>query len=361
MMEEMTRQDEQKPYRLTIRVTTGGREASIPCVSSDELWATAKKERVYSMYRGQILGVVEQSKPDIIPIDAPLDPGIYLLITETMALNEEDFEEIVELAIDALKANRPPAEEIVRKLETELSIIFTHSSLVQEGSTISLRETQALAAIVAQNPMHKYSEEEMRELVGTTTSEDWEVLEAVNHLKIVREILPDLIRNTTQITEELVLGLHRQLMDRLLRSESEGLPGEYRKIPIVVEGSTTSRPDAKEIPGLMKEWYDQLARGPNELESFFNYLTRIHTQFQHIHPFRDGNGRIGRLVMNILSLQRGWPILFFDPNHKVLFSQAIEEAHHGRYSMFNRMILEAIHLSLQSYSKALGIPLIKDD
>lgn len=48
-------------------------------------------------------------------------------------------------------------------------------------------------------------------------------------------------------------------------------------------------------------------------ERIFDYLARIHTKFQSIHPFRDGNGRIGRILINILLVKKITLCWFFQP------------------------------------------------
>jgi fido (protein-threonine AMPylation protein) len=108
----------------------------------------------------------------------------------------------------------------------------------------------------------------------------------------------------------------------------------------------------------MTSLYQMLCVGPQDLESFAAFLTRVHSDFQLIHLFRDGNGRIGRLVLNILSLKRGYPLLVFSPD--TLFSKAVEEAHLKRPAMFERMILEAWCWSLSQYEIATSVALLHD-
>jgi hypothetical protein len=61
----------------------------------------------------------------------------------------------------------------------------------------------------------------------------------------------------------------------------------------------------------------------NEDEHIIEFLSRIHSRFQHIHPFRDGNGRVGRLVMNMILLKQGYPVLTFPPALSNMFNQGL--------------------------------------
>lgn len=103
----------------------------------------------------------------------------------------------------------------------------------------------------------------------------------------------------------------------------------------------------------MKALFVTLSRGQRESEDITEFLARIHTEFQLIHPFRDGNGRIGRLMMNILSLQKGNPVIFYTPEQRSLFSTACEEASAGDRGLFRRMLLEAFYASLRVYESVI--------
>lgn len=130
--------------------------------------------------------------------------------------------------------------------------------------------------------------------------------------------------------------------------------GEYRKVSVGISGSSVPRAPTEEVSNLMTEFYVNVAQGPREYETLHSFLTRIHAQFQLIHPFRDGNGRIGRIIMNILILQKGYPILFYSPHHRALFCKACALCDTGNTTMFERMILEGFYASLKLYEQAVG-------
>ena len=123
---------------------------------------------------------------------------------------------------------------------------------------------------------------------------------------------------------------------------------------VEVSGSSIARVPVAEIQSRMDAFFVDVNKGPREDESFHKFLSRIHGEFQLIHPFRDGNGRTGRIIMNLLALQRGYPIIFYRPEHRVLFCEACEGTNKGAHALFGRMILEAFYSSLRVYERVTG-------
>jgi fido (protein-threonine AMPylation protein) len=143
----------------------------------------------------------------------------------------------------------------------------------------------------------------------------------------------------------------------LLNNVEEGLAGEYRKVSIGVEGSQKGRAPAADVHALMCQWFEKhLIKG--EREHMVEFLARIHSQFQYIHPFRDGNGRIGRLVMNLFLLTEGYPVLTFPSTLSNMFNHGTEMGHRGDLTIFKRLVAESLFASLQAYEDAMEVQLL---
>eukprot|EP01117_Protostelium_nocturnum_P015445 TRINITY_DN5996_c0_g1_i2.p1 TRINITY_DN5996_c0_g1~~TRINITY_DN5996_c0_g1_i2.p1 ORF type:complete len:218 (-),score=45.88 TRINITY_DN5996_c0_g1_i2:303-956(-) len=197
----------------------------------------------------------------------------------------------------------------------------------------------------------KHSDEELANLAQQTFVSKKEVIEAVNHLQVVRLMIQTFIVSKQKFTEEKLKDLHEHLMNGLLRDDQAG---HYRNCEIYVTGSPTRRSLAKNVPADMTSFFKTLEEGRKKNEALPFFLSRIHSLFQKIHPFRDGNGRMGRIVMNIISTQMGYPIIYYSPDHRLLFSNACESAHQGEHWLFSRMIVEAYYVALRQYETITG-------
>lgn len=110
------------------------------------------------------------------------------------------------------------------------------------------------------------------------------------------------------ISQRLILELHKTLLSGVRGQERS--PGSLRRTPVWV-GSPTDSPDtaayvpplAGELPELLGDW-ETFVNSPGDLPTLVR-CGLMHYQFETIHPFLDGNGRIGRLLINLMLLEEG--------------------------------------------------------
>ena len=283
-----------------------------------------------------------------------MEPGEYTLVSRTHALSDDDLFRVLEQGVAALKEQRPLSLDCIKKVENRELLLFNHFSLSHEGNSLSLSEMRMLTELLASGKDWKRLIEEaelmanLQEFSQTTTSKQ-DVREASNHI-LVTEQLAEL--SCQDISETLILQLHFSIMNGLLDRSEEGLAGEYRKVAIGVEGSAKGRPSSTEIPPLMKRFFEVTMVQTND-ECLIEYMARIHTEFQYIHPFRDGNGRIGRLIMNLHLMKNGYPVLVLPTTLSCLFNHSVELGHRGDRKLFARLVGEAIFRSLATYEDVL--------
>jgi Fic family protein len=146
-----------------------------------------------------------------------------------------------------------------------------------------------------------------------------DIIETVNHFTAFDDLL-------TSIDEELSENVIKRFHSILKSNTSDSRKmwfnvGDYKQRPNEVGGEATTLPDmvASEIKKLL-EVYNQKTK----IE--FNDVVKFHKQFERIHPFQDGNGRVGRLIMFRECLRNGIiPFIIFDKSHKQYYYRGLKE------------------------------------
>lgn len=157
-----------------------------------------------------------------------------------------------------------------------LSLTYNTNSI--EGSTLTENET---AAILFQNITFKN-----KDLV--------EHLEAKNHHSAL-EYLFNEIKKDHKITEEFILELHHILMNSI-RPDA----GRYRNHGVRIVGANVPTANYVKVPDLMRNLIKEINKKQKDP---IKHISMIHSKFEQIHPFSDGNGRIGRLIMTAMLLK----------------------------------------------------------
>ena len=191
---------------------------------------------------------------------------------------------------------------IYHKLQVELTY---HSNRI-EGSALTLEQIRS----VFEN--------------GTVTSETGETLrvddliETINHFRCIDRILED---TESPLTEELICALHRQLKTGTRDSQKDWFAvGAYKRLPNEVGGQSTTPP--KRVAREMKRL---LASYETGAEHSLEDLLEFHVCFERIHPFQDGNGRVGRLILFRECLRYGIVPFIVDERHKQFYYRGIRE------------------------------------
>lgn len=189
------------------------------------------------------------------------------------------FEEIDALR-DKLNHYRPLTQGELERLRNEFMIEYTYNSNAIEGSTLTLRET----ALVLEG-------------VTVDTKPLKEHLEAVGHRDAFLYV-QQLISDKVSLSERIIKEIHSLVL--IDRPSDKGV---YRRIPVRIMGAYHEPPQPYLVPIQMEQLLadvDMLQLHPIEQAALF------HLRFEGIHPFIDGNGRTGRLIMNFMLMQNGY-------------------------------------------------------
>lgn len=105
--------------------------------------------------------------------------------------------------------------------------------------------------------------------------------------------------------------------------------GQWRTVNVRITGSKYSPPRVEKLISLLQEWEKHYKLMEMNREDIFFQAAEMHFGFESIHPFSDGNGRVGRLLLNIHFLNHNWPLIHILPQHRNSYLNALESAHHG--------------------------------
>ncbi len=175
------------------------------------------------------------------------------------------------------------------KEERERFVSFIFNTNAIEGNPITYEDTDT----VLRGGKIKAKEKDIREI------------------KNMKRCIDFLFGYSGSIDESLVLKLHKIQMDGVLDGA-----GRYRDVDVRV-GSYICPPH-NEVPTLMKRFFAWFKESEGTIHPF-ELGVLAHLKFVRIHPFRDGNGRMSRLLMNLVLLKRGYPLLNIFNDEKLLY------------------------------------------
>lgn len=153
---------------------------------------------------------------------------------------------------------------------------------------------------------------------GTVASVD-DILETANHFKLVDYMLDIADQN---LTEYIIKKFHKILKEGTMNSRKEWFNvGDYKKLANEAGNMKTSLPKQtpKDMQKLM-EWYNSLPKVT------IKDIIEFHARFEKIHPFQDGNGRIGRFIILKQCIEREIDLIAIDNKYEKEYKEALYHA-----------------------------------
>jgi len=150
-----------------------------------------------------------------------------------------------------------------------------------------------------------------------------DIIETTNHFRCIDTIIE---RAEEKLTESLVKELHLTLKAGTSDSRKDWFAvGEYKRLPNEVGGNETTSPENvhREMKALLRE-YDSKKR------KTFEDIIDFHQRFESIHPFQDGNGRVGRLIMFKECLSNGFVPFIITDELKMYYYRGLREWNNAR-------------------------------
>jgi len=197
-----------------------------------------------------------------------------------------------------------------------LSLTYNSNSI--EGSTLTENETGAILFDNASIP----------------NKEVIEHLEAKNHQTALNYILTQVDWNS-KISESIILKLHNILMNSI-REDA----GRYRNQGVRIVGANLATANYLKVPELMKDLVNNIHKKEKDI---VKQVANIHANFEQIHPFSDGNGRIGRLLIQMMLMRYNMaPAIIKQQDKRFYYSYLNKTQKTGDTTLLEDFICDAI-------------------
>lgn len=176
--------------------------------------------------------------------------------------------------------------------------------------------------------------------------------------KNLAEALDFLEELATQTGRPILESDIRQLHHLVLKGINDDNAGRYRTAAVEISGSAYKPPSPESVGPEMRQlgaWLESASVPGPELMSVDGFVTAVaaHTWFVTIHPFIDGNGRVGRLLLNLVLMRFGFPIAIVSREDRARYYDALEESHSSDLSPLISLILECLNESVEEYEAAV--------
>lgn len=288
-----------------------------------EKWGiSARRVRVLCA-EGKIDGVIRKGKLYMIPEDAEKPVSGKRSRAAVLASIEEKR--------GLLSKMRPLTAGEVERLAEEFLIDFTYNSNAIEGNTLTLKETaMALEGItVDQKPLKDH-------------------FDAVGHRDAFLYV-EEIAKGEIPLSESVIKNIHSLVL--MHRPEDKG---RYRRIPVRIMGAYTDPVQPYLIEPKMTEL---LAKNEERMTTMgtVERIARFHLEFEGIHPFIDGNGRTGRLILNLELIRAGYPPINVKFTDRKRYYDAFDAYYRdGSADAMVEMIAEYVDERLDEYLEVLG-------
>ena len=270
---------------------------------------------------GKISGAIKEGKTWKFPVDTvkPIDRRYK---------SNESLLTLIDKKKKELDNRRPLTEGEIERLNEEFTIEYTYNSNAIEGNTLTLRETDLVlrGLTIDRKPLKDH-------------------MEAVGH-KEAFEFVSELVKQNEPLSERIIKQIHF-----LVLVGNKDDRGVYRKVPVRIMGAKHEPVQPYMIEPKMEELLKSFMEGK---EHIITKLARFHIEFEGIHPFIDGNGRTGRLLVNLELMKAGYPPIDIKFTDRMEYYKAFDEYHENHnLSAMEYLFASYVNSRLDMYLKIL--------
>lgn len=259
-----------------------------------EKWGLSDRRVRILCAEGKIPGAFQERRSWKIPMDA-VKP------TDGRFKSTESLLERIDRKKAELDTMRPLTAGEVARLTEEFTVEYTYNSNAIEGNTLTLRETDMVlrGLTIDCKPLKDH-------------------MEAVGH-KEAFDYVRELVQEKAPMSERVIQQIHY-----LVLADKKDDRGVYRRVPVRIMGAQHEPVQSYLIRPMMEQL---LADFSASQEHIVTKLARFHIEFEGIHPFIDGNGRTGRLLVNLELMKAGYPPIDIKFTDRMAYYDAFDEYH----------------------------------
>ena len=264
-----------------------------------EKWNISDRRVRVLCSEGRIPGVIREGRSWKIPETAKKPEDGRYKTTESLLT-------IIDNKKKELDSKRPLTQGEIERLTEEFIVEYTYNSNAIEGNTLTLRETDMVlrGLTIDKKPLKDH-------------------MDAVGH-KEAFDFVRDLVKDNVPISESIIKQIHY-----LVLADKKEDRGVYRRVPVRIMGAKHEPVQ----PYLIQPQMEQLLeKYRNSTEHIIPKLARFHIKFEGIHPFIDGNGRTGRLLVNLELMKAGYPPIDIKFTDRIAYYNAFDE-YHGKHNL----------------------------
>ena len=270
---------------------------------------------------GKIPGAFQQGRGWKIPANAvkPTD-GRYKTSSSLLDIIDQKKAE--------LDLRRPLTEGEVARLNEDFAIEYTYNSNAIEGNTLTLRETDMVlrGLTIDQKPLRDH-------------------MEAVGH-KEAFDFVRELVQSNVPMSERVIQQIHY-----LVLADKKDDRGVYRRVPVRIMGAYHEPAQPYMIAPSMEQLMINYAEST---EHIVTKLARFHIEFEGIHPFIDGNGRTGRLLVNLELMKAGYPPIDIKFTDRKSYYEAFDAYYvNGDLTPMEKLLAGYVNVRLDQYLSML--------
>ncbi len=244
------------------------------------------------------------------------------IFSKDSVLTEDKIKKIEKIRVEYKQIFRRLTKKQLADILDRFTINFTYESNAIEGNSLTLKD---VTLILNENLVPK--DKDLREVYETRNT------------RVANELLFD---NKIKIKLKDIVKLHAILI------KDTGVSEGFKKLPnyLLMRNVKTTPPEKveEEILNLIEE-YSRLKKDmhPVKLAALF------HGKFERIHPFEDGNGRVGRILINVILLENGYPPLIIRKTMRTSYFNALEASDNGYKPKLERFILEKLEKTYKDF------------